>query len=408
MSLTVSNRRSILAHMDEVGPQPRDISAIVERLRTATRRLYPGALTPEEAVQLVQAFAEGERLCAAGRTIAARVVERSGAWSTNGHRTAAHWMAETTGVAVGQAVGALETARRLEHLPATAEAFRSGQLSETRVKEVAAAAAVDRSAEKELLNMARTEPVTSLREKCQQVRANAVIDENEAYEGIHRRRYLKDWIDMEGAFRLEARMTPDDGAHLMASIRRRQERISGEAKKAGRREPSEAHAADALVSLARADGGGSSRGPVAMVHVRVDHSALVRGHRDRGEVCEIPGIGPIPVSVARRLSSDAILKVLVTDGCDIRAVAHAGRTIPAKLRTALEARDPTCVVPGCDVREDLEIDHIVPLAEGGETKLEGLGRMCRWHHYLKTHQGYRLEGSPGRWDQWIGPDPPHR
>ncbi|MDP8957307.1 MAG: HNH endonuclease [Actinomycetota bacterium] len=57
------------------------------------------------------------------------------------------------------------------------------------------------------------------------------------------------------------------------------------------------------------------------------------------------------------------LKVLLTDGCDIKAVAHAGRTIPAKLRTALEARDPTCIVPGCDAREDLEIDHLIPLAE---------------------------------------------
>lgn len=117
--------------------------------------------------------------------------------------------------------------------------------------------------------------------------------------------------------------------------------------------------ADALVELAAHEGG-----PAAMVHVRVDHTALVRGFTEEGEVCEVPGIGPIPVAAARRLADDAILKVLLTDGADIAAVAHLGRTIPARLRTALEARDPVCVVPGCDVRRGLEIDHLVPRAEG--------------------------------------------
>jgi hypothetical protein len=123
------------------------------------------------------------------------------------------------------------------------------------------------------------------------------------------------------------------------------------------------------------------------------------------QICEIPGIGPIPVAAARRLWSDAILKVLVTDGCDVKAVAHAGRTIPAKVRTALEGRDQTCAVPGCDMRDGLAIDHIIPFAEGGPSTLENLGRLCNWHHYLKTHCGYRLEGPPDR-RRWAGPDPP--
>ena len=73
-------------------------------------------------------------------------------------------------------------------------------------------------------------------------------------------------------------------------------------------------------------------GPATMVHVRVDHQALRRGHIEPGEVCEIPGIGPIPVDVARRLAADSVLSVLVTDGIDVTAVAHAGRTIPAAFR----------------------------------------------------------------------------
>jgi hypothetical protein len=142
-----------------------------------------------------------------------------------------------------------------------------------------------------------------------------------------------------------------------------------------------------------------------MVQVRVDHSALVRGRAKRGEWCEIPRVGPIPVATARRLASDSILKVLVTKGSDVTAVGHAGRTIPAKLRTALEARDPTCVVPGCDARRGLEIDHRVPFARGGPTTLANVARLCGWHHHLKSMGMYRLGGRPGAWT-WSGPDPP--
>ncbi|MFN2505472.1 MAG: HNH endonuclease signature motif containing protein, partial [Acidimicrobiales bacterium] len=39
-------------------------------------------------------------------------------------------------------------------------------------------------------------------------------------------------------------------------------------------------------------------------------------------------------------------------------VAAAGRTVTAAQRRALEARDPTCVVEGCEVREHIEIDHV--------------------------------------------------
>jgi hypothetical protein len=381
-----------------------DLSGVIDTLREALRQLEPRALSSAEAVELVQAFTEVERLGAAGRTLAAPVVERSGAWRKDGHRSAAHWMAAETGVSVGQAVGTLETARRLEELPATTEAFASGELSETKVREVAAAASASPDSEAELLEAARHNTVVALRERCRRIRS-AATDEAEAYERIRRGRYLRHWTDQEGAMRLEARLTPDDGARVLAGMEPHRQRIFKEARAAGRRESSEAYAADALVALAGSGGGSGRTGPCATVHVRVDRSALARGHTRPGEVCEIPGVGPIPVAAARRLASDAILKAFLTDGAEVTAVAHLGRTVPAKVRTALEARDPTCCVPGCDVREGLEIDHRVPFAEGGPTTLRNLARLCRWHHYLKTHHGYRLGGAPGSWT-WTGPDPP--
>ena len=83
-------------------------------------------------------------------------------------------------------------------------------------------------------------------------------------------------------------------------------------------------------------------------------------------------------------------------------MAHAGRTIPASLRRALIERDPACVVPGCDLRDGLEIDHVEPFALGGATSLANLVRLCHWHHYLKTHHGHRLVRVADGW-RWEAP-----
>jgi hypothetical protein len=396
------NGRAMLVQDQSALP---DLQALVGALRDAVHRLDPDYLSAEEATSLVRLFAEVERLGAAGRALMARQVERSGAWRSGGHRSAAHWMAEATGVPVGQAVGTLQTARALEHLPATEEAYRSGELSEARIREVATAAVANPRAEGELLEAARTDTVSSLKERCRRAVAEAVIDETGSYERIRRGRYLRHWTDPDGAFRLQAKLTADDGARVLAGLEPHQSRIFHEARRAGRKEPSEAYAADALVAMATPRGGDEHPGARAMVHVRVDAEALRRGHVEGGEVSEIPGVGPIPVAAARRLLNDAIVKVIFTEGTDIKAVAHVGRTIPAKLRTALEERDPTCVVPVCDVRMGLEIDHIIPYAEGGLTTLANTARLCKWHHYLKTHHGYQLGGCSGSWT-WEGPDPP--
>jgi len=180
------------------------------------------------------------------------------------------------------------------------------------------------------------------------------------------------------------------------------DQIFAAVRAAGRREPADAYAADALVAMAEAAGapGADNKGnsgPRAMVHVRIDHAALLRGHTQAGEVCEVPGVGPIPVATARAWAADAVLKALVTKGVDVVAVAHAGRSVTAAQRSALEERDRTCVVAGCTTSTGLEIDHVDGWALTRTTTLERLARLCRWHHHLKTYCGYRLEGCAGNW-----------
>lgn len=143
----------------------------------------------------------------------------------------------------------------------------------------------------------------------------------------------------------------------------------------------------------------------AVVNVKVNAEALVRGHVEGDETCEIPGIGPVPVATVRSLLGDAVVKLLLLRGVDVVSVVHLGRTVTAHQRSALELRDPTCVVEGCSVRHHLEIDRVDGWALTQVTTLDRLVRLCRWHHHLKTYAGYRLEGRPGAW-RWSGPAPP--
>ena len=151
--------------------------------------------------------------------------------------------------------------------------------------------------------------------------------------------------------------------------------------------------AHALVALA-------SEGPCKPVEVRitVDSAALARGHTATGERCEIDRVGPVPVTTARALLDDASVAVMVRDGDDITAVSSPKRTIPAKLRRALEARYTTCGVKSCPNDQFLEVDHVVPIEEHGETNILNTWRICSHHHDLKTYGDWRVVGEPGNWD----------
>jgi 5-methylcytosine-specific restriction endonuclease McrA len=246
------------------------------------------------------------------------------------------------------------------------------------------------------------------------VRAAACTDGAARNQAIHEARSLRHWRDVDGTGRIDMRGPADATARVMAALQPYERDLFRASRDAGRRERSDALAFDALVALTSSAGGERDGEPGRAIVVRVDHAAFRRGHTEAGEICEVPGVGPIPVSVADRLSDDAILKALIVDGEDVRAVAHLGRTIPARLRTAVEEMFPECAVEGCHVNRHLEIDHNVPISEGGPTALWNLRRLCAHHHEYKHAHNLRLEGEGTR-QRFVprgpppeGPAPPAR
>ncbi len=195
---------------------------------------------------------------------------------------------------------------------------------------------------------------------------------------------------------------------MLASLKPFQDKAFDAARSGSQRERSECYAADGLVAMAAAASGAPAddRGPAvpATVIALIDHAALVRGYVEGDECSVIDGVGPVPVTTVRDMMTDAFLAAVVRDGVDIRSVVHLGRQVTARQRTALIARDRTCVIPGCDVTHGLEIDHVEGWAVTRVTTLDQVARECAHHHYQKTYEGWALTGRPGAW-QWHPPPP---
>ena len=407
MSVVLERERAGLGAMRQLVADAHEMLGALDPVAVA-------ALDGSAAKQLVEQFAELKRLAGAGEVLAAGRVAQTSAWVGDGtFRDPGAWLASVTGTTVGGARATLETAQRLGALPVTAAALRSGALSGPQVGVIASAATADPRAERKLLSCAASNGVKGLKDVAARVEAAASTDQAERYEAVRVARYVRHRriSDVEGV--LEMRGPIDMTARAMAALAPIEAELFQQARKSGRRENPEALAFDALVQMADesaevAQIATGSRVPATLVG-RVDHAAFTRGHTEPGEVCEIAGVGPIPVFVARKMSSDAFLKALIHDGTDVRTVSHLGRTIPARLRTAIEELYPECVIEGCHVDKHLEIDHDTPVAEQGPTAIWNLNRFCRHHHDEKHTRNLRAVGA-GTSKRFVPADraPPRR
>lgn len=341
------------------------------------------------ADRLAATLARHERIVADLRTALVRRVTASGHHEASGRRDAVTHLAQLTGVSRGKAKATLDLAERVAKLPGVEDAVRSGEISTDQARVIASAAEADPEATDELISAAREQPMGQLRLTAARKERSARGEEHlEAKERrVHERRYCRTWTPRDGGLRLEAWVTASEGAKLLAAL---DTKTAALLKKFD--EGPERLQADALVALVTGERVRTD------VSVRVDAAALVRGAVEGDEVCEMPGVGPVSVRVARALLGDAFLTFLVRKGTDVSTVTSTTRVIPRTVRKALEDRDPCCVVPGCGATYHLEIDHWrIDFEKTGPTELDNLCRLCSVHHRQKTNGIIRLCGGPGRW-----------
>ena len=142
---------------------------------------------------------------------------------------------------------------------------------------------------------------------------------------------------------------------------------------------------------------------------------------------ELDGYGPIGADVARSIAQEGTWRRLLVDPAN-GAALEVGRTRyrpPEDMAALVQARNPYCVIPSCSVAASrCDLDHTIPFAprshpgeqtgvpeptgvpeatgvpepngvperhRAGGTVAGNLGPLCRAHHLLKTHGGFRLE-----------------
>jgi len=208
-------------------------------------------------------------------------------------------------------------------------------------------------------------------------------------------------------------LEPHVGVPIVNRAEAEAARLHREAKKEDRLEPFERHLADAYASLLAGSGKGRARRPELVV--LVSHEVTQRGWTDvrKGEICKVPGVGPVSPQVAREIAQDAFLNGVFYDGNDVRHMRRWTRNTPVEVLLALELGEPPafdgvkCVA--CGNRFRTEHDHDQPHYVHGPASTDNLRPLCYSCHRAKTERDRKagkLGPRPSAHVQLDGDEPP--
>ncbi|MGH8825851.1 MAG: HNH endonuclease signature motif containing protein [Jiangellaceae bacterium] len=409
-----------------------------------------------------------ERLCAAGKTLLARRVAQTHRAERAGVKTAAEDLARRGGTTVGAARDAVDVSTRLPDLPRVAAALRRGELSPAQAAAVTSAAAdptaeqrlVELAGSVSLPELrdecarvkaasdpdpaatnARLHRRRALRRFTGPDGAWTLIAKGTPQAGAVINTALDPIIDQifraarrDGrrepyeAYAFDALVflttgrppaTPDSGVPGLAVSGTRAAITAGPAAEvhpaAGLGIAGSAAYSGTADDIGRVDPAAAPPptqppadsprpNPRYLALLRIDIEALRRGAVAGSELCEIAGVGPVPVPVARGLLGEAVLKLVITRGVDVANVTHLGRGPTAAQRIALAWTSPGCTVQGC-WRTRIEYDHRQPWKHTRHTRLDELDPLCDHHHDLKTRYGWALVPGHGK-RAMVPPDDP--
>ena len=151
--------------------------------------------------------------------------------------------------------------------------------------------------------------------------------------------------------------------------------------------------ADALGDLARSflDGSASPMvgGERPHLNVHVDLESLVGS----GSLHETDDGIVLDPTLIDQISCDAsVTRIVFGPRSQVLDVGRKTRVVPAALRRAVIARDRHCTAPGCRRSARwCDVHHKIPWLDDGETEIDNLVLLCRYHHTLLHLEMFRLE-----------------
>jgi len=336
--------------------------------------------------------------------------DRREGWQVAGARSCAHWLNWKVGLDLGAAREKLRVAHALGALPAIAAAMARGALSYSKVRALTRVA--EPATEAYFLSIALDGTAQHVERLVRSYRRVRQVEELAREARQQARRELSWYHDEDGSLVLKARLTAEAGAALVKALEVAVESMpiprpaDVSAETSVPREPVAARRAEALGLIAEGylHGGGVAvrGGDRQQVVVHVDAATLEADESGRCEFEEGPSMG---AETARRLACDASVVRILEDGRgEPLDVGRKTRSIPPALRRALTSRDRGCRFPGCTHTRHVDGHHIEHWAQGGETKLDNLVLLCRFHHRLVHEGGVRIERLDDGALRFVAPD----
>lgn len=364
------------------------IRQLAAQLRDALASSDPVLSAGDLCAEIAEELAATEKVCATARVRYAARAAECGEHRKRGFADVTDWVARTAGSSAGEARAALATVAAIEDCPATKEALIAGEVSLAQAAEIARVP----GCEAELLDVARTESLRSLRDKARRKHLEGIPPE-ELHTEQSRQREVRHWRDEIDMVRGVFAFTPEFGTRFANRLDAETDRVWRAARREGRLVTRAQCAADAFQRLFERKANGAT-GATDLVLV-FDLNGWVRGHTHPGEVGRVFGGGPFPVSEASRLAVDAFVKVVLRRGTTVDTIVHFGRRRPALLQTILDLgaaphfEGVTCADERCDRRFGLQWDHVDPVANHGPTSEQNLQPLCYPHHVEKTERDRR-------------------
>jgi hypothetical protein len=141
-----------------------------------------------------------------------------------------------------------------------------------------------------------------------------------------------------------------------------------------------------------------------VVDIRVDLATLAGLSEAPGE---LGGFGPVIADIARQVTERQ-------HGSEWRwTLTHPETGLPVDQgitrrrpsvgqRRHVETRNPTCVFPGCRMpATGCDLDHRIPWADGGPTRVDHLVPACRHDHRIRHQAGWKHQPLPGGDHLWT-------
>lgn len=122
---------------------------------------------------------------------------------------------------------------------------------------------------------------------------------------------------------------------------------------------------------------------------------------------ELVGYGPVTATTARRIAArDSVFQRLVFDELTGKPVevSYTKHDLDPRTRDWIDARDRTCLFPGCQCPAAFcDADHAEEFPDG-PTSCDNCGLLCRRHHNLKTKKLWDLIRNADDSVEWLSPN----